>query len=59
MFNVGKGIEKKKYSANKLYHRDYNGLLILAIYIVCRLNQYKTFTKYSFEILKRGLGVHP
>jgi hypothetical protein len=32
--------EKKIYSANKLYHRDHIGLLILAIYIVCRLNQH-------------------
>ena len=38
--------EKKIYSANKLYHRDHIGLLILAIYIVCRLNQYKCFTNY-------------
>jgi len=58
MFNIGTGIEKK-YSSNKLYHCDHKRLLVLAIYIVCRLNQYKTFTKYPFENLKRGMHVHP
>ena len=52
MFNVGKGIEKKKYSANKLYHRDHNGLLILAIYVSCRLNLYIFFTFGSLFVTK-------
>ena len=52
MFNVGKGIEKKIYSANKLYHRDHNGLLILAIHIVCRLNLYIFFTFGSLFVTK-------
>ena len=51
--NAGIRWEKKNYSANKLYHRDHNGLLILAIHIVCRLNLYIFFTLGSLFGSKR------